>query len=144
MGERLAHNELMLRPCFLVIDREFSSGISTRKLVIETAKFNVITAYSAVEALETLAAYPAVNGVVVDEHVEGIDCPELVSKLKQIKPTLPIIAVGGEGHCETADYVVASFSPAKLLEVLQKLQPAETKAIEQTNQALSEQESRQS
>jgi DNA-binding NtrC family response regulator len=143
MGERLAHNELMLRPCFLVVDREFSSGISTRKLVIETAKFNVITAYSAVEALETLAAYPAVNGVVVDEHVEGIDCAELVSKLKKIKPTLPIIAVGGEGHCETADYVVASFSPAKLLEVLQKLQPAETKAIEQINQTLSEQESKQ-
>jgi DNA-binding NtrC family response regulator len=134
----------MLRPCFLVVDREFSSGISTRKLVIETAKFNVLTAYSATEALETLAAYPAVNGAVVDEHVEGVDCAELVSRLKQIKPNLPVIAVGADGHCETADYHVDSFSPAKLLEVLQKLQPAETKAIEQTNQALSEQENKQS
>jgi CheY-like chemotaxis protein len=134
----------MLRPCFLVVDREFSSGISTRKLVIETAKFNVLTAYSATEALETLAAYPAVNGAVVDEHVEGINCAELVSRLKQIKPNLPIIAVGADGHCGTADYLVDSFSPAKLLEVLQKLQPAETKAIEQINQALSEQENKQS
>lgn len=27
----------MVRPCFLVIDREYSGSISTRKLVIETA-----------------------------------------------------------------------------------------------------------
>lgn len=36
----------MIRPCFLVIDREFPGSISTRKLVLETAKFNVLTAYS--------------------------------------------------------------------------------------------------
>ena len=42
----------MLRPCYLVIDRETSNGISTRRLVIETeAKFNVITAYSSHEAI---------------------------------------------------------------------------------------------
>ena len=28
----------MLRPCFLVLDREFPGSLSTRKLVIETAK----------------------------------------------------------------------------------------------------------
>jgi DNA-binding NtrC family response regulator len=128
--------EAMLRPCFLVVDREFSSGISSRKLVIETAKFNVITAYSAEEALETLAAYPAVNGAVVDEHTVGLDCADLVARLKQIKPSLPIITVGGQEECGAADYRVQSFNPAKLLEVLQKLQPAATVAIEKTNQAL--------
>lgn len=133
----------MLRPCFLVVDREFSSGISSRKLVIETAKFNVITAYSAAEALETLAAYPSVNGAVVDEHIEGIDCADLVVKLKQIKPGLPVIAIGGYGHCDSADYQIESFSPAKLLELLQKLQPEETALIEQTNEALCEAEDQQ-
>ena len=130
----------MLRPCFLVVDREFSSGISSRKLVIETAKFNVITAYSSAEAVETLTAYPAITGAVVDQHMEGIQCADLVSKLKQIKPSLPIIAVGIHGHCGPADYHVESFNPAKLLDVLQKLLPAETAAIEQTNKALSESE----
>ncbi|MBB5058478.1 DNA-binding NtrC family response regulator [Granulicella aggregans] len=134
----------MLRPCFLVVDREFSSGISSRKLVIETAKFNVITAYSAAEALETLAAYPAVNGAVVDEHVDGIDCPDLVSKLKQIKPGLAVIAVGAHGSCGPADYHVESFSPASLLEVLQRLQPVATATIERTNEALSESETKHS
>jgi DNA-binding NtrC family response regulator len=134
----------MLRPCFLVVDREFSSGISSRKLVIETAKFNVITAYSAAEALETLAAYPAVNGAVIDQHIEGIDCAALVSKLKQIKPGLPVIAVGAHGSCGSADHHVESFNPAALLEVLQILQPVETAVIEQTNEALCDSESKQS
>jgi hypothetical protein len=39
----------MIRPCFLVVDQEHSGSISTRKLVIETAKFNVLTAYSGAE-----------------------------------------------------------------------------------------------
>src|ERR1700761_1185384 len=103
----------LIRPCFLVVDREYSSGISTRKLVIETAKFNVITAYSAAEAIETLSAYPAVNGAVVDEHAEGIECAELIAKLKQIKPALPVIAVGNRGHCGPADFYVDSFNPSK-------------------------------
>jgi hypothetical protein len=34
----------MDRPCFLVVDQEYPGSISTRKLVIETGKFNVITA----------------------------------------------------------------------------------------------------
>ena len=136
------HNGAMLRPCFLMVDREFSTGISSRKLVIETAKFNVITAYNSAEAIETLAAYPAVNGAVVDEHTEGIGCAELILRLKQIKPTLPVIAVGNAGHCGSADFYVESFSPAKLLEVLQRLQPEETVAIEETNRALSQLENK--
>jgi len=54
----------VVRPCFLVIDREFPGSISTRKLVLETAKFNVITSYSAQEAVETLKKFPALQGVV--------------------------------------------------------------------------------
>jgi hypothetical protein len=43
--ESVACKELLMdRPCFLVVDREYPGSISTRKLVIETGKFNVITA----------------------------------------------------------------------------------------------------
>jgi hypothetical protein len=55
----------MNRPCFLVIDREFPGSISTRKLVIETAKFNVLTAYSGKEALEMIARFLPSFGVVL-------------------------------------------------------------------------------
>ena len=64
----------MFRPSFLVIDREYAGSISTRKLVIETAKLHVITAYSAAEALETLECYPAVNGIVLDAGIRDIPC----------------------------------------------------------------------
>ena len=59
----------MNRPCFLVIDREFPGSISTRKLMIETAKFNVLTAYSGKEALEVFTRFPAVSGVVLTSSV---------------------------------------------------------------------------
>ena len=52
----------MIRPCFLVVDREFPGSVSTRKLVIETAKFNVLTAYSGREALEMHAREHEVRG----------------------------------------------------------------------------------
>ena len=67
----------MLRPCFLVVDREHSGSISTRKLIIETAKFNVITAYSGEEALETISAFPAISGMVMDAGIEDIPCEEV-------------------------------------------------------------------
>jgi hypothetical protein len=70
----------MNRPCFLVIDREFPGSISTRKLVIETAKFNVLTAYSGKEAIEMITRFPAVSGVVLDGGLEDVPCDEVASK----------------------------------------------------------------
>ena len=61
-----------------MIDREFAGSISTRKLLIETAKFNVITAYSASEAIETIGRFPAVNGVVLDASLGDMECDDLI------------------------------------------------------------------
>ena len=121
----------MLRPCFLVIDREHSGTISTRKLVIETAKFNVITAYSGVEAIATLKTYPSLNGVVVDAGNSENPFGEHVQLLKKIKPGLPVIPVRGphQAACDGCDYLIESFNPAALLERLQALEPEMTAAI---------------
>ena len=129
-----------MRPCFLVVDREFSTGISTRKLVIETAKFNVITAYSGLEAIETLAAFPAIRVAVVDEHIRDISCRELISGLKDLKSDLVVIAIGDQMECGNADYCVGSSRPEELLETLRKLLPGETAAIYKTSQALASSE----
>jgi CheY-like chemotaxis protein len=128
----------MVRPCFLVIDREFPGSISTRKLVIETAKFNVITSYSAQEALETLKTFPAMHGVVLDSEVAGMPCESLVNGLKSINATIPIIAVCGPGDhpCTNADYQLESFEPRVLLELLRKLLLAQTSAIEKREEEL--------
>jgi CheY-like chemotaxis protein len=128
----------MIRPCFLVVDRETSSAISTRKLIIETAKFNVVTAYSSNEAIETLQRYPALDGVVADAAMTDISCEELVDALKSLNPNIPIIVVATPRGtpCTRADYTLESFDPRKLLALLQSLFPEATAHIEKRNEAL--------
>ena len=75
----------MIRPCFLVIDKEYPGSISTRKLVIETALLNLITAYSVEEAIGMLARFPAVDGIVLETEVKGITCRELIRRLRAVR-----------------------------------------------------------
>ncbi|SNT29809.1 hypothetical protein SAMN05421770_10729 [Granulicella rosea] len=130
---------MLLRPCFLVIDREYAGSISTRKLVIETAKLNVITSYSGAEALETLAHFPNVSGVVMDGGIQDIPCSELIRAIKALHPGLPIIVVAAPGFtdCPGADHQLESFDPASLLELLKSLHPEKNREIEQRSEDLS-------
>jgi DNA-binding NtrC family response regulator len=128
----------MVRPCFLVIDREYSGSISTRKLVIETAKFNVITAYSAKEAIETMEVYPRITGAVLDAGIRDMTCCDLVSSIKTMQPNLPIVVISSPGthECPQADHLLESFEPGRLLTLLQSLVPSESLAIEKRNEQL--------
>jgi len=128
----------MIRPCFLVVDREFSSMISTRKLVIETAKFNVITAYTGAEALELLRKFPAVDAIVVDAHMRDIPCEELVTAFKAILPGIPVVSVHtpGAAPCYAADHHVESLAPELLLETLRSLHPEAAEEVQRRNHEL--------
>jgi len=134
-----ADNDCMNRPCFLVVDREYSGSISTRKLVIETAKLNVITAYSGGEAIEALKRFPLINGVVIDAGIKDMSCAHLVEELRGIDADLPLIVVNtpGSEHCPGATHYLESFEPAKLLELLKTLTPKEAAVIEARNEHLS-------
>ena len=129
----------MIRPCFLVIDREFPGSISTRKLVIETAKFNVLTAYSGREALEVFKRFPAVDGVVLDGGIDDISAEELTEELKAMQPKIPVVVIAFPGFdgCPRADFHLESFNPAKLLEILRGLKPKESALIERHDEAIS-------
>jgi len=128
----------MTRHCYLVVDREFSSTISTRKLIIETAKINVITAYSGHEAIETIRKFPAIDGVVIDSHLHDIPAEEVITRIKTFKPSLPVIAIHARGGdaCEAADYQLESLSPENLLNLIRKLHPEDAAFIERRNQEL--------
>jgi DNA-binding NtrC family response regulator len=129
----------MPRPCFLVIDREFPGSVSTRKLVIETAKFNVLTAYSGKEALEIFRRFPAVDGVILDGELEDISCAKVASEIKALQPAVPIIVISAPGYTgyPPADYHLETFQPAKLLETLRSIKPKESAEIEKRNEDLS-------
>lgn len=127
----------MQRPCFLVVDREFAGSISTRKLLIETAKMNVITAYSGAEALELYERFPAISGVVLDASLGDMLAQALIDAIKARAPRLPVIVIeNANGSCEGADHTVRSFDPAQLLEVLRSLEPDQTKAIDERDAQL--------
>lgn len=132
----------MIRPCFLVIDREHSGSISTRKLVIESAKFNVITAYSGAEALETFERFPGIHGVVLNANLPDISCEKIVATIRDASPKLPIIVIQGPGSqpCPGASHFVDSFDPASLLELLHKVFPGATQSIKHQDDRLKEQE----
>jgi DNA-binding response OmpR family regulator len=130
----------MIRPCFLVVDREFPGSISTRKLVIETAKLNVLTAYSGREALETVKRFPAISGVVLDGGLDDLPCADLARQIKLLNSATPIIVIAGPGdaECPDADYQLESFDPAKLLETLKSLKPQESAEIEKQNESINQ------
>lgn len=134
----------MNRPCFLVVDREYSGSISTRKLVIETAKFNVLTAYSADEALDTLRRFPALDGIVMDAEMPEMPCPDLVLTIKHINPAVPVVIVHRplSEPCTGADHQLDTFDPKQLLSLLQSLCPEHAQAVEKRDEMLKAEENR--
>jgi DNA-binding response OmpR family regulator len=129
----------VIRPCFIVVDREYPGAISTRKLVIETAKFNVLTAYSSEEAVLTLRRFPKVDGIVMDAPMGDEPCAELVKRLREIEPDVPIVITSDRGYvdCGPVEHHLENFEPRKLLSVLQTLRPRATAAIAEHDKNLS-------
>ena len=128
----------MNRPCFLILDRETSTSISNRKLVLETAKFNVITAYSSAEAIAILQKFPALDLVVTDSGFPDMPCEDLIRALKAVNPRIPVIVVltPRDSSCALADYTLDTFEPKPLLSLIQSLLSAATEQIEAQNQRL--------
>lgn len=122
---------MQVRPCFLVVDTEHAGSISARKLVLETAKYNVITAYSAQEATATLSRYPNLDGVVLSAFLRGEGVASFTEALKA-HPALLIIIVGDHANSAFAHLPhehVESFAPAKLLELLRTLFPTQAQQL---------------
>lgn len=132
----------MTRPCFIVLDREHSGTISMRKLVIESDKFNVITAYSGREALETFERFPAVDAMILNAAIPDLSCGEVITTIRSRAPRLPIIVVQGPGgpECPGAAHYIDSFDPVQLIELLRRLFPRATEAIKQQDHALKAEE----
>ncbi len=114
----------VFRPTFIVVDPDHPGSISSRKLVLETAKFNVITCYSGAESIATLRRFPNVDAVVLNVDVRDIECSEIVRQMKSIAAKVPVILISPAGHnfdCKGVDHQLSSYEPKELLELLQRL-----------------------
>ncbi len=112
----------MTRPAFIVAEPEPEQALSTRKLILETFKYNVITAHSVSETLELVRLFPNIQALIIHCGIPDFDADDLIKSVKQSTPKLPIIALTPtERDLKWADYVVQSHSPQELLNLVQGL-----------------------
>ncbi len=85
------------RPTVLVVEPNNPDGLSTRKLVLETGKFNVLTAHSVAEAHVALDDFPGIDVMVLHSGVTDGPLQELAGRARQQIPDLELVSVSPEG-----------------------------------------------
>ncbi len=112
----------MPRPTLLVAEPEPMQALSVRKLMLETGKFNVITAHSTNEGTELFAKFPRVDAIIL---VSGnhIDCDQIAREIRQASDEVKIIhlAPNISSTCPGADFVVSSYEPEELMKLVRRL-----------------------
>jgi hypothetical protein len=110
------------RPTLLVAEPEPLQALSTRKLVLESGKFNVLTAHSSAEAVSLFREYPNVNAAILVGEGK-IECDVVAAKIKSMNDKVPIIYLHANiaGHCPRADHQLSSHEPEALLELARSL-----------------------
>ena len=110
----------MPRPTLLVAEPEPSYALSVRKLVLETAKYNVLTAHSSREALDLFHLFPNVSMAVLVGD-DGIDCDAVAKHIKGTTDKIPIVYLTARiaGKCDYADHNIPTGEPETLLSLVQ-------------------------
>ena len=113
----------MPRPTLLVAEPEPQEALSVRKLVLESAKFNVLTAHSTREALDFFPMFPNISAAVLvgDGPVE---CGVVADQIKgTVDGKVPVVFLSPRigGICRSADYNLGSHEPEKLLDMLRSI-----------------------
>ncbi len=110
----------MPRPTVLVAEPEPREALSVRKLVLETAKFNVLTAHSTPEALDIFHMFPNISAaVLVGDSI--IDCNAVAEQITgTVDHKVPVLFLSSPvgGMCRSADYNLDAGEPEKLLNTI--------------------------
>ncbi len=98
-------------------------GISTRKLVLETAYYNVLTAYSREELFEAVQRFPNIDSVVIHSELQAFvpdrDVPELRKAIGS--KIILVLATSEHMRCRFADAVIPSHDPQELLKTIKQM-----------------------
>ncbi len=111
----------MPRPTFIVAEPEPEQALSSRKILLETFKYNVITAHSVAETLDLVDRFPKVDAVILHCSIPGFDVEGMIDKVRSNLAGVPIIALTPSEHGKPsgADHVVHSHDPQALLDLVQ-------------------------
>jgi hypothetical protein len=109
----------MRRPTLIVAEPEPGQALSTRKLVLETAKFNVLTAHSTAEALDIFQSFPNATCVIAVEG-ETIDCERVLQFARAIREDILLIALSPRHgfRCRSANHHLSSHDPEALVQLV--------------------------
>jgi CheY-like chemotaxis protein len=91
----------------LCVDDE-DNPLVLRKLVLQKAGYEVLTAGSAKEALE-LTASRSVDLVLSDHLMPGMNGTELAQQIKAQHPNLPVILISGVNELPTGSTIANAF-----------------------------------
>jgi CheY-like chemotaxis protein len=84
------------RPKVILDIEAGQTGLSTRKLILESFGYNVLAAASGHEALLLLKKHE-IHGVLLDESANDVPLQELTSELKE-SLAVPIVLVGNSSY----------------------------------------------
>ena len=103
----------------LCVDDE-ENALLLRKLILERAGYEVMTAVSGKQAIEIVSSHP-VDLVLSDHLMPGITGTELARDVKAIRPGLPVILLSGVNEipsdAASADLFLSKLEgPARLCE----------------------------
>lgn len=120
----------MARPTFLVAETEPVSAISARKLVLETAKFNVVTAHTSGEANEFLDLAPQLYAaLIITSDLPG--AAKVARRVKDEFPRIKVISISPNRSTSLkgADEHASSHEPETLVEMCREMfgDPRKTK-----------------
>jgi hypothetical protein len=112
----------MPRPTLLIAEPEPQQALSVRKLVMETAKFNVLTAHSTREAIDIFQLFPNIGAAVLVSSPE-VDCEAVARIIKGSTNKVPVIMLSPRigAICPDADHHLSSHEPEELLELTREL-----------------------
>jgi CheY-like chemotaxis protein len=112
----------MTRPTILVVEPEPFEALSARKLVLESAKFNVLTAHSTEEALDLFEMFPQLSAVVLVME-PTIDLKRVIEAVKKNVLKVPVVALATRPgqKCKEADHSLSSNEPEQLLTLMRRL-----------------------
>jgi CheY-like chemotaxis protein len=112
----------MPRPTILVVEPEPFEALSARKLVLESAKFNVLTAHSTQEALDLFEMFPQLSAVVLVME-PAIDLKRVIDAVRTNVLKVPVVALATRPRqkCKDADHCLSSNEPEELLTLLRRL-----------------------
>lgn len=79
---------------FLIVEAG-ETGLSTRKMVLETAGYNVVSALSAADGLHFLETLP-ISAVLFDPGVDDIPPLDFMAKAKRCRPSTPIYVLANQ------------------------------------------------